>query len=650
LQGADQLIREDSMKKVMKGYSALLLCIFFMAVAPSLFAGTAPTLEILSPRNGEDISYGGEVVIAISIYDEDGDVDLSSVRLEVNDVDVTRQANTSTFLVTYQVPDTTQPGRQYITLRVSDREGNVAVHESYFNVRAEPKKEKKFTYNGTVTVGAEYDKEATQSAIGNLQVDMYGSFSPSLDYALTIDATNREASDKQRVSEFRFDLYSPWVTLVLGDATPHFTDYTIDGKRVFGVHVLPQFGWFGFELVAGFTEKAVDADDPVNEIETFKQMLYGGRLKFGNPESILWGLSFLKVKDDRGSIVYLDNAASPTPQDNLVVGTDLNFSFMDGGIKLETEGNMSFLNTDITGGSATLPEELDWLSKLDWLLVANENMVPIRPGLTNLAAKGGITVGPFSENTFYGEYSFVGPSYYSLANPAIVNDRQGFLLRDSIWLLNRALFINGSYQRYADNLKNTKNYTTKNSGISGSAYVYPTPFLSINAGADVAIVKNDAPASDIEAVDTINTTIYTGIAQDVEILASATNVYFTFTTSLFSDRNTSANDSNVYTTRLGAISFFDNFPLDTKAVLGYDFGDPENSLYMEGYAGYRFLREQTLYPYMGAIYETGPEQLDFRTGLDYDITPDWRVTAELQYLTSPAVDDLFIEAFATYEF
>ena len=76
------------MKNVTKGYAALLLCILFMAVAPSLFAGTAPTLEILSPRNGEDISYGGEVVVAISIYDEDGDVDLSSVLLEVNDVDV----------------------------------------------------------------------------------------------------------------------------------------------------------------------------------------------------------------------------------------------------------------------------------------------------------------------------------------------------------------------------------------------------------------------------------------------------------------------------------------------------------------------------------------------------------------------------------
>jgi hypothetical protein len=639
------------MENVIKRYRALFFCVVFFTVAASgLFAGTAPTLEILSPRNGEDVSFGSEVVVAISIYDDDGDVDVSSIELEVNDVDVTRQASTSAFLVTYQVPDTTDPGRQYITLRVSDREGNTSVHESFFNVRAEPKKERKFTYNGTVTAGAEYDKEAPQSAIGYLQADVYGSFSPSLDYALVIDATNRESSDKQRVSEFRFDLYSPWVTLVLGDTTPRFTDYTIDGKRVFGVHLLPQFGFFGFELVAGFTQKPVDADDASVDVESFRQMLFGGRLKVGTPESFLWGLSFLKVKDDRDSIDYYDDPASSTPQDNVVVGTDLNFSFMDGRMKLVTEGNMSFLNTDISGGASPLTEELDWLSKLDWLLVANENVVPMRIGLTNLAAKGGITVGPFAENTFYGEYSYVGPSYFSLANPAIVNDRQGFLLRDSVWLLGRTLFLNASYQRYTDNLENTKNYTTKNSGISGAAYVYPSPFLSINAGADVAMVKNGAPAADVEAVDTINTTIYTGVARDFEVLASATNVYFTFTTSLLTDNNDSANDSNAFTTRLGAISFFNNFPLDTKAVLGYDFGDPDNSFYVEGYAGYRFLREQTLYPYLGASYETGPEQLDFRTGADYDVAPDWRVTAELQYLTSPAVDDLFIQAFATYEF
>ena len=64
----------------------------------------------------------------------------------------------------------------------------------------------------------------------------------------------------------------------------------------------------------------------------------------------------------------------------------------------------------------------------------------------------------------------------------------------------------------------------------------------------------------------------------------------------------------------------------------------------------RLLRDQNLYPYLGAIYETGPEQLDLRTGADWDVTQAWKITALFQYLTSPIVDDLFIRVFATYDF
>ena len=78
----------------------------------------------------------------------------------------------------------------------------------------------------------------------------------------------------------------------------------------------------------------------------------------------------------------------------------------------------------------------------------------------------------------------------------------------------------------------------------------------------------------------------------------------------------------------------------------------DDSLYAEGWAGYRFLKQQKLYAYLGASYLTGSEQLDARTGVDYDVTADVKVTAEVQYLSSSdlAGDNLFISAFATYNF
>ena len=384
------------MKNVISRLLPICVCLTFSSVAGTLSAGTAPSLEMVSPKNGDNINYDMETVIAISIYDEEGDVNASSMKLEVDGEDVTRNANTSAFLVTYPFPGGTVTGRHYIAFSVSDNEGNSSQLDSYFNILLEPKVEQKVTFNGTVGVGAEYDKEAPQSAIGNFNLEMYGSLSPSLDYALLIDATNRESTDLQRVSRFRFDLYSPWGSLVLGDTTPVFTDYTIDGKRVFGIHVLPQFGWFGLEFVWGQTYRGEQ------EVDTFRQMLFGGRLKLGRPESFLWGLSFLKVEDDPDSINYLTDPDVPTPQDNVVLGTDFNFNFSNGRVKLVLEANESLLNTDTTGGSSTIGDTGWDFSSIDWLFTVNEHVVPLIPGLSNLAAKGSLTIGPFADNTFYG--------------------------------------------------------------------------------------------------------------------------------------------------------------------------------------------------------------------------------------------------------
>ena len=41
---------------------------------------------------------------------------------------------------------------------------------------------------------------------------------------------------------------------------------------------------------------------------------------------------------------------------------------------------------------------------------------------------------------------------------------------------------------------------------------------------------------------------------------------------------------------------------------------------------------------------------DITTGADYDFSTELTFTAELQYIASPSADDLFIAAFATYEF
>lgn len=615
---------------------ALFGSVLFFFSAFSLFAGTAPTLEIINPARGEEIPFGGDVVIAVSVYDPDADTDITAVQFEMDDEDVTRNTNISALLLTYTFEETTKPGRHTYTITIADREGNTAELESYFTITERPKKEKKYTASGSIRAGFDYDSEAEQNAVGIVSLNMYGRAGETIDYSLILEATNEKSSDEQRLSVYRLDLSSPMGSLVLGDTTPVFSSYMIDGKEVFGVHLMPQFGTFGFELLYGQSYKAVE--DP----EIFKQMAYGGRITVGSVNGFLWGLSFLKVKDDADSIT----AAVETPKDNIVLGTDFTLSLLGGKVRIKGEANESLYNEDITDGASDFEDkELPFDPKsFEWLFTINEHMVPLVPGFSSLAAKLALDAGPFYNNTLNAEFSYVGASYYSLGNETLANDKAGFRVWDSIWMLNRQLYVSLSYQNYWDNLQDTLTYRTNTVGYSGSTYIYPSDYLTLNAGVDLLTISDDA------TVDSMNTTLNGGISQNLELWVTNSNLYFAATASLLNDKIDDSNSTNDFTTRLGLVSYFVDMPLDTKAVVGYDFGDSQDSLYIEGRGGYRFLRNENLYTYLDAVYETGPEELDLLFGVTFDTVYDIVIEGTAEYFSAPSTSDVLLSVYATKEF
>jgi len=629
-------MREVGMKNVHRLGVFVFICTATLLCTNLLVAGTAPYVELLNPKRGEEILFGSEIVIAFSIYDVDGDTDTSTVELTVDNREVTSQANISALLITYRFPQTTAAGRHTFSLEIEDREGNRSELTSYFSISPQPQKERRYTANGSVRAGAEYDSEGDPNLIGVVNVNVYGSASDSVDYALSVDLTNDRDSDDQRVSRYRLDLSSGFGSLVLGDTTPVFSSYMIDGREVFGVHALPQFGPIGFELLFGQSYKAVE------ELDIYRQMTYGFRFKAGNARRFLWALSFLKVKDDKDSITTLGE----TPKDNVVLGTDFTLSLMSGLLKLQGEANESLLNEDITTGASDFPDnELPFDPEgWEWLFTINEHIVPYIPGWGNLAAKLSLTLGPFYDNTFNAEYSYIGPSYFSLGNETLANDKAGIKLWDSIWLLDRRLFLSGAFERYRNNLEETETDTTRSTGYSISSYIYPTDVLSLNAGFDLLTVSDDT------TVDTVNTTLNAGVSRSLELLRTSSSAFLTFSAGLYKDRIDDANSADDFSTRLGLISYFNDFPLDTKLSVGFDFGDTDDSVYLEGRAGYRFLPEETLYAFTDLIYETGLEQFDLSIGTTYAITSDITLEGDLEYITSPSSSDLFISAFATKEF
>jgi hypothetical protein len=617
------------MKKVF-----LIICAFFCAVlVPGmLLAGTAPTLEVLNPSRGSDVEYGSSVVIAVSIYDVEGDTDIREIELKVDNKNVTRQANISALLVTYAIEEVTTPGRHNFSLTVKDKEGNKGEVASYFTVTGKPARERIFTVNGTVKASYDYDDQAAVQHVGTADVYLYGRAFNTVDYAASVMITNAASTDGQRVSNYRLDIYSPIGDAVFGDTTPSFSDYTIDGKSVFGVHLLPQFGSFGLELLYGQSYRAVS--DPA----TLQQTIYGGKLKIGSTEGFLWGLTFLKATDT------IDPAINASPQDNVVLGTDFSFNLADGKVLIYAEANESLLNTDITDGASNFlgfdP------SGLAWLFVINDHLVPYIPGLSNFAGKAALTLGPFFENTFNAEFSYVGPAYYSLANSAITSDKAGIKAWDTAWLFGRNMYLSLAFQYYWNNLMDTLSYTTNSLGGSGYAYIYATDYLTINTGVNY-LASYDASKS---YVDLTNVTVDGGVSYGLEVLDTNSTAYVNATGTFATDNVTTSNSASDYSTRLGMISYFNSIPLDTKAVIGYDFGDSPSSFYIEGRVGYWFFPEETVYAYVGADYATGAQLLETEIGANADIPWDVELEAKIEYLTSPSGSNLRIYAGATKTF
>ncbi len=621
-----------NMKKVYKTlpFFCIVLLMFQIAIA-----GTAPSLLVLSPGIGEEIKEGSTVVIAISLSDPDGDIDQSSFSLYVDNKNVISNSNVSIFLVTYTIEDVQGIGKHSFVFKAKDREGNLSTISGYFYVAKKKIKKEIFSYNGSVKMGGRYDKEASEDLVGVASVNLYGNIIEVFTYSLNVELTNELTSEKQRVSTYRLDIDTPIGLYVFGDTTPSFTDYSINGTRVFGFHLMPQLGPIGFEILYGQSSKAIKSP------ETYKRMVYGGKLKIGNKDSFLWGLSVLKAKDDKNSLDF--DPENITPKDNLVVSTNFSIKALSGLLSLKAEANESLLNEDITSGASSFedfnlpinPEDYDWLFTI------NEHIVPIMPGLTNLAAKGSLVIGPVFDNTFNFEYFYIGPSYYSLLNSGLTNDRSGFNIYDTLWLFNRMIYMNSSFLYNWNNLENTLSHTTKTQGYSLNVSAFPNDYLTIDSSFSISMSSNNYD------VDTKNITAGAGVKRDIELGNAESEIMVSLNTNIYRDEVTSGNNSERYSIRTGLSSNFNYIPLSTRGVLGYDFGSTP-SIYIEGWAEYSFLKDQSLNLSSSVVYQSYTGGLDINSSMIWKIFYDIDFNADFRYITNTG--DFYISAFASRTF
>ncbi|MDI6803990.1 MAG: hypothetical protein QME58_09120 [Bacteroidota bacterium] len=360
-----------------------------------------------------------------------------------------------------------------------------------------------------------------------------GSINATSDYGIlkingNLYATNEEKADRQPQNRYFIGAEIPWLRAGYGDNYPTFPNLIMNGKRIRGLSTNLTLGFFNFDFVYGDVARKISTkynvlasppDSTSDPNKTyfrlddgrfaelikrgeFDRNLFILRPSFGKGNNFLFGLSFLKSKDDMGSIKQ-----GLMPQENLVVGSDLFFAFDQRRIEFNAQVAFSATNKDISKGTIK-DEDIDSLLKslteeqrdmirqakdvLSNFITINEHIVPLAlNNLTTLAYEGSLNLN-YLNNSLKFTYLRRGSAYESFGQTYLRNDVQGFNITDRFRTLKNSLLFSFGFEKLSDNTDNSKPTTTRYSTLSGMVSFYPViDFPNLSTGYTYSSAKNN---------------------------------------------------------------------------------------------------------------------------------------------------------------
>lgn len=360
-----------------------------------------------------------------------------------------------------------------------------------------------------------------------------GSITATSDYGIlkingNLYATNEEKGDRQPQNRYFIGAEIPWLRAGYGDNYPTFPNLIMNGKRIRGLTTNLTLGFFNLDFVYGNITRKIptlynvlvsppDSTSDPNKTYfrlddgrfaelikrgEFDRNLFILRPTFGKGNNFLFGLSFLKSKDDVSSIKQ-----GLMPQENLVVGSDLFFAFDERRIEFNAQAAFSATNKDIKKGTIK-DEEIDSLFKslsdkerdmirqvkdlLSNFMTINEHIVPLAiNNLTTLAYEGSLNLN-YLNNSLKFTYLRRGSAYESFGQSYLRNDVQGFNITDRFRTLKNSLLFSFGFEKLSDNTDNSKPTTTSYTTLSGMVSFYPVIDLpNISTGYSYSSAKNN---------------------------------------------------------------------------------------------------------------------------------------------------------------
>ena len=453
--------------------------------------GQIPRFVILYPRDG-DIVNESEVHIAISIFDPDSVLDLSSLQIFLDGREVKPKEVTANFISLILTKPSA--GQHEIAIRSRSLSGvyNPDVSWSFRMAEMGGKRgPKSFSWSFSGEARWENFGGSEEGILrGDWRVEgVYDGW----EYNARCYLTSDEAWDRQPQNRYLIGLRGQRWSFVLGDASPVFSDLVLSGLRVRGAEVDYHGGRFHLLTTFGEVNKPIAGS-------TYRRYLGSIRPYWTTSSGARFGLSLLKAKDDLGSV----GEAPASPQDNIVLGIDAHVPLWQRRVEWTAAAAVSLTALDIRGGSLSQSELQD--ADIDFpfdpkpfepLIVINESLSPPDPrGLGSLAFTTSLTLRHFGQNLSIG-YRHLGPAYNSFGNPYLQSDLAGWNVSDQFSLYQNRIFFNFGLSRFWDNLKDDKITATKTLGGWVSLALYsPSPAPQVVLTANLSRAANDLATVD----------------------------------------------------------------------------------------------------------------------------------------------------------
>lgn len=439
----------------------------------------------------------GEYVLAVAYHGIASLIDPGSIKVFVNDRDVTSKAVITENLLTYR---DAWPLRELVKAKIfaKDLHGGSLSSQTFFT-NVERKDKKAFPeLSGSLNYAGNFHSFAPELNSYSGWGDIHANYK-KLGLNLHAAHHNREDPNRQPVDRYSLELTLPSIKAQAGDVTQYFSPIAFGGKNLRGWYGNLYGEYISLEVVSGDMVRNTLSNGDLDYQTAFRQTARGGKLRLGPRRGLSMSFTLAQNRDVISSLDSLDflrfDAVSGdtlfvvAPKDNLVAAFDTRVNIPRIRTSFGAEIASSLFNSNIWPGPMQ-PEELGHYigssalidpAELEKIFIVNRNMEPLIPGLHNSAGRAWLRTTILNHSLDLNA-SFTGPAYRALGAWEQKRDVQTFSVSD-LFHLGRGFLLSGSYNWQKDNLFSTRAETNVQNywQLQGSLRFFK--YLSLRGGA-----------------------------------------------------------------------------------------------------------------------------------------------------------------------